>query len=171
MVGQHAEGMTPSNEPGDPLRIYADSSVFGGAFDDEFADASRAFFDRARRGDFRLVVSSVVESEIQSAPPGVRRLFEEFKPTAELAPVSDEALTLRDAYIEAGIVSRKSLTDALHVALASTARCSLIVSWNFAHIVHFARIPRYNAVNTAQGHGTIAIHSPLEVVANEDEDF
>jgi len=28
------------------LRVYADTSVFGGVFDDEFAEASRAFFDQ-----------------------------------------------------------------------------------------------------------------------------
>ena len=31
-----------------PLRVYADTSVFGGVFDEEFEDASRAFFDQIR---------------------------------------------------------------------------------------------------------------------------
>ena len=37
--------------------------------------------------------------------------------------------------------------DALHVAQATVASCRVIVSWNFKHIVHFAKIPLYNAVN------------------------
>ena len=61
----------------DTLRVYADTSVFGGAFDEEFEDASKMFFDQVRL---------------------------------------------------------------------------------------------YNAVNTLQGHANIAIYSPREVIAYEDED-
>ena len=57
----------------------------------------------------------------------------------------------------------------MHVALATTAKCDLIVSWNFKHIVHFEKIPKYNAVNTLQGYGKIGIYSPLEVIAYENE--
>jgi hypothetical protein len=55
------------------------------------------------------------------------------------------------------------------VAQATVAGCRVIVSWNFKHIVHFAKIPLYNAVNVLQGYGAIAIHSPQEVVADEEE--
>jgi hypothetical protein len=33
---------------GKRIRAYADASVYGGAFDDEFDAASRAFFDEIR---------------------------------------------------------------------------------------------------------------------------
>lgn len=36
------------------LRVYADTSVFGGCFDDEFAEASRTFFDQVKSGRFVL---------------------------------------------------------------------------------------------------------------------
>jgi hypothetical protein len=49
--------------------------------------------------------------------------------------------------------------------------CSLIVSWNFRHIVHFEKIPLYNAVNTLKGYSSIAIYSPQEVIKYEDEDI
>jgi hypothetical protein len=78
--------------------------------------------------------------------------------------VSAEALSLRDAYLEAGVVTQQWADDALHVAIATVASCSLIVSWNFRHIVHFEKIPLYNAVNTLKGYGTIGIFSPLEVI-------
>jgi hypothetical protein len=43
-----------------PIKIYADTSVFGGVFDEEFGEASRAFFDLVRSGAFTLFVSGVV---------------------------------------------------------------------------------------------------------------
>jgi hypothetical protein len=43
-----------------PMRVYADTSVFGGICDKEFEEASAAFFDLVRASRFRLVVSPVV---------------------------------------------------------------------------------------------------------------
>jgi hypothetical protein len=38
------------------------------------------------------------------------------------------------------------------------------VSWNFRHIVHVEKIRRFNAVNLMEGHATIDIRSPREVI-------
>ena len=78
--------------------------------------------------------------------------------------VSEEALELRLNYIKSGVVTESSLDDALHVAVATVSGCDLIVSWNFKHIVHFEKIPKYNAVNRLNGHNHIGIYSPLEVI-------
>lgn len=45
-------------------RVYVDTSVFGGVFDEEFQKASQGFFDQIRGGQFNLVTSAVVEQEI-----------------------------------------------------------------------------------------------------------
>jgi predicted nucleic acid-binding protein len=150
-------------------RVYADTSVFGGAFDEEFQGPSETFFDQVRAGRFQLVTSAVVQQEIEAAPAKVRRLFEVLLESAELVEVSEEALRLQSAYTEAGVVTRQWEVDALHVALATVGRCSLIVSWNFAHIVHFNKIPRYNAVNVLKGYRQIGIYSPWEVVGDEGQ--
>lgn len=72
-------------------------------------------------------------------------------------------------YINSGVVTEKSFDDALHVAIATISGCDLIVSWNFKHIVHFEKIPKYNAVNILKGHRQIGIYSPLEVIKYEDQ--
>jgi len=38
------------------LRVYADTSVFGGCFDEEFSEESRKFFEEIKGGRFLLVV-------------------------------------------------------------------------------------------------------------------
>jgi hypothetical protein len=83
---------------------------------------------------------------------------------AEIIEVTNEALDLRDAYIKENIVSSKYLDDALHVALATVSGCQIILSWNFKHIVHYHKIPLYNAVNTLKEYNHIKIFSPLEVI-------
>ena len=152
------------------IRVYADTSVFGGVYDEEFDAASAAFFDEVREHERALVVSDVVRREMTAAPEDVRLLFDEMLAYAEIAPITAEALQLRQAYIAAGIVTAKWLDDALHVALATVSGCDVIVSWNFKHIVHFQKIPLYNAVNALQGYGSILIHSPQEVLVYEDEE-
>jgi hypothetical protein len=151
------------------LAAYTDTSVFGGVFDDEFEEASIAFFELVRLGRFRLLVSDITRKEIAEAPARVRRAFEENLPHMELIPVSEEVLELRDAYISAGIVSPNSAEDAAHVAAATVAEADLIVSWNFRHIVHFEKIRMYNAVNSLRGYRPVEIRSPLEVVDYEEE--
>lgn len=150
------------------MRVYADTSVYGGVFDEEFAAASTAFFDRVRDGRFRLVVSVVLRDEIEKAPPGVKALFEELCQDAEIVDPTKEVVALQRTYLDAEILGRIWEADALHVALATVAGCRLIVSWNFKHIVHYRKIPMYNGINEAKGYAPIAIHAPSEVVDDEE---
>jgi hypothetical protein len=57
------------------IRVYADTSVFGGVFDDEFREESMTFFELVRGGKLKLITSSVVLREIEPAPEKVRQFF------------------------------------------------------------------------------------------------
>jgi len=152
------------------MRIYVDTSVFGGAFDVEFERASLELFDQARRDKCRLVVSSLVVDELMGAPEPVTTMFHELRRQIEVVGVTEQAIILQRAYLAAGIVGPKRFADALHVAMATVSECRVIASWNFKHIVNFRKVPLYNWVNAARGYGAIAIHSPLEIIFDEDED-
>lgn len=151
-----------------PIRVYADTSVFGGMFDKEFEEWGKPFFDRVRDGEIELVVSSAVSDELSDAPDIVLNFFEELKSHLIRVEIGEEVYNLQQAYLEANVVGRKWEVDALHVAAATVFDCPIIVSWNFKHIVNFRRIPLYNAVNFAQGYGPIAIHTPPEVQFDDD---
>lgn len=124
-----------------PIRVYADTSVFGGVFDDIFAKPSRCFFNQVREGRFELVSSAVVQEEMAFAPQEVRMFFDEMSPRMEMNDICDDGVDLQLAYIERGIVGEGCLADALHVAMASVLNVHLLVSWNFQHIVHFQKVP------------------------------
>jgi predicted nucleic acid-binding protein len=150
------------------MRIYADTSVFGGVFDTEFSMPSRQFFAEVDAGRFSLVTSAIVAAEIEPAPKDIRNLFERYIAVAEVVSVTDTAIQLQQQYIDSGFIGSHAEQDALHVAVATVSRCDLIVSWNFKHIVHFDKIAKFNAVNTLKGHGQIGIYSPLEVIVYDD---
>lgn len=157
-------GFFLSENPMAPVRVYADTSVYGGAFDTEFAAASMKFFEEVRVGRFSLVTSPLVDDELVKAPATVRGLFDSLRATTEVVPIDASMVELQIAYLTAGIVSENSAEDALHVASATISACGLLLSWNFKHIVHRDKAPRYNAVNTLRGLPPIGIYSPAEVV-------
>ncbi|GMU24264.1 MAG: hypothetical protein AMXMBFR13_43390 [Phycisphaerae bacterium] len=77
------------------LRVYADTSVFGGCFDEEFASASRTFFDEVKAGRFTLVVSTATQMkwDIQrKLEEEMRQLPEPEKRRIQLESVLDNPL-------------------------------------------------------------------------------
>jgi predicted nucleic acid-binding protein len=152
------------------LRIYADTSVFGGCCDEEFAAPSRTFLRMVEQGLFSLIVSPVVNAEIRhsATPKPVQDVYSRLLPIAEIVSITPEAVKLQAAYIKQGIIGPQWENDALHVAIATVTRCDLIVSWNFKHIVNFRKIPLYNAVNILHGYPELHIYSPLEVIQHEE---
>ena len=150
------------------IRVYADTSVFGGVFDEEFEEWATSFFDKVKKGEIELVVSSAVTDELRDAPEAVTEFFDRIKASLVRFEIGEETYSLQQAYLESNVVGKKWEVDALHVAAATVSGCRIIVSWNFKHIVNFKRIPLYNAVNLAQGYGPIAIHTPPEVQFDDD---
>jgi predicted nucleic acid-binding protein len=146
------------------LRIYPDTSVIGGCLDPEFSEASLRLVEMIRRGEGIFLLSELLELELERAPDQVRAMVSSL-PIEAVERVSDstEAVRLRDAYLAAGVVGPRSIDDAHHVALATVARADVIVSWNFKHIVHFAKIRQFNAVNLVEGYALIDIRTPEEV--------
>ena len=143
------------------IRVYADTSVFGGILDAEFAAESNRFVELVDAGTVTLVTSALVALEIDEAPRSVRTNYERLRALAEVVPVGPSPLMLREAFVAAGLVRARSRADALHVALAVVSECDAIVSWNFKDIVRYDLIPRYNSISLQLGYRAIAIHTPL----------
>jgi len=76
------------------MKIYADTSVFGGVFDPEFAAPSQRFFEEIEAGHFTLVTSVIVETEIEPAPKPIKDWFCKFINYAQIAPVGEQAVQL-----------------------------------------------------------------------------
>lgn len=158
------------------LRVYIDTSVFGGYFDDEFEPASRAFFEALFDGRAIVLISDTLVAELVDAPERVQDLLERtLRCDNERLGLPEEAEELRDAYLAAGVLPEKWADDALHVSHAAVARADVIVSWNFRHLVNPLRIRGFNGVNATQGYGPVVILTPEDVShiwkeENDEED-
>ncbi len=150
-------------------RLYIDTSVFGGFFDDEFSEFTVPLFERLKQGEFILLFSAVTEDELEQAPERIRLLAKQLKVDhTELLEVTDEAVNLANEYIEEKVVGLTSYADCLHIALATINRADYLISWNFKHIVNVQRIRGYNAINIKSGYRLLEIRSPRDFVKYED---
>jgi len=151
------------------MKIYVDTSVYGGMYDEEFDPWSRLFFESVINGDHTIVISELVQSELGGAPQRVRDFVAAF-PHEHIKHVelSEAATALGNRYVSEEVVGKTSIADCYHIAMATVERCDLVVSWNFKHIVNVVRIRGYNGVNLIMGHPTIEIRNPREVFDYED---
>jgi len=99
------------------MRIYVDTSVIGGCFDEEFSEWSNKLFDNFKNGKNTIVISDTTLEELQNAPLRVSEVLEkvpnEFK---EFIILNEEALNLSEKYIAENIVSKIFLLDTRHIA-------------------------------------------------------
>ncbi|SRR3989339_1429859 len=145
-------------------RIYMDTSVIGGVFDDEFSHHSKLLFSEFKKGLYIPVVSEVTLIELEGAPPEVRAHLKSYEDLIEHIPVTEEASDLAKYYVFEGKMPFSQRTDALHIAIATVNKIDILASWNFAHIVNLNKIVLYNAVNMKNGYPTIEIRNPRELI-------
>jgi len=129
-------------------RIYIDTSVIGGYFDEEFEDASKRLFARIENKDFDVYFSEVNETELSLAPIHIQDI-------KKLIPIdcykyldlNKEAKKLAETYVDEKALGQASMNDAYHIAIASVNRLDCLISWNFKHIVNFDKIKLFNSIN------------------------
>jgi len=152
-----------------PLRIYIDTSVFGGYYDTEFDRETRMLFDKIIKGEYNVVISDLTQKELSKAPKNVRELLNNLKIiNVEIISVTDEEISLASNYISEKVVGQTSFEDCIHIATATTNHVDFLVSWNFRHIVNVIKILGYNSVNIKNGYHFIDIRSPKDLIYNED---
>lgn len=146
-------------------RIYIDTSVIGGYYDEEFQEATRELFKRLENNEIVFVVSDLLDLELLEAPEQVRELIGKYSAEKfERVLLTEDAIQLADAYITEKVVGKTSLEDCRHIALATISRVDVLASWNFKHIVNLERIKGYNSVNLRLGFPMIEIRSPKDLI-------
>ena len=151
-------------------RVYIDTSVVGGIFDDEFKEATIKLFDRLDNNEIKFIVSDLLDLELLNAPQQVKEYILRFSEDKfERVELTEEAVELADSYIEAKVVGKTSLEDCRHIALATINKVDVLASWNFKHIVNLDRIKGYNSVNLRLGYSMIEIRSPKDLVNYEND--
>ncbi|MBK9673458.1 MAG: PIN domain-containing protein [Bacteroidetes bacterium] len=150
-------------------RIYIDTSIVGGYFDEEFKEATIKLFERLDNNEIKFVVSDLLDLELLNAPTHVKEhLLKYSADKFERVDLTEEAILLADTYVSEKVVGKTSLEDCRHIALATINKVDVLASWNFKHIVNLDRIKGYNSVNMRLGYSLIEIRSPKDLVKYGD---
>ena len=151
------------------FKVYIDTSIVGGYFDDMFSVDTQALFKRLENKELIFIISSVLRQELNQAPEPVRRLLDQYdKLCFEYVELTEEAIELSDRYIAEKVVGKTSVNDCRHIAIATLNKADILVSWNFRHIVNLERIKGYNGVNLKCGYSVLEIRSPKELLKYGD---
>ncbi|MDR0603205.1 MAG: hypothetical protein LBG80_02740 [Bacteroidales bacterium] len=147
-------------------RIYIDTSVVGGFFDEEFSIATQALFKRLEKGEIIFVVSDLLKKELIRAPLHVQELFRNYEESCfEHVELTEEAESLANNYIAEKVVGKNCLEDCLHIAMATIYKVDVLASWNFKHIVNLDRIKGYNGINLKNGYAILEIRNPKDLIS------
>lgn len=160
-------------------RIYLHTSVICFLFADDAPEArevTREFFeDFVKTGVYEVYISDVVIDEIARTPDRRRRnlllgVVEDFGlRKLEIQQNADEIRSLAEAYMESGIIPRRKLEDALHIAIATVHEIDILLSWNYRHLANVNKETRVLSANLLAGYAKrLRMTSPMEVVYEED---
>lgn len=150
-------------------RIYIDTSIVGGYFDEEFSDATKELFKRFENKEIIFVTSDLLELELLGAPAKVRELLGNYpEEMFEKISLTEEAITLADTYVAEKVVGKTSIEDCRHIAMATINKVDVLASWNFKYIVNLDRIKGYNSINYRLGYTMIEIRSPKDLIHYEN---
>ena len=151
-------------------KVYIDTSIVGGYFDEEFKEATIMLFERHERDEIIFVVSDLLDLELIKAPLHVKEhLLKYSSDRFQRVELTEEAIFLADQYISEKVVGKTSVEDCRHIALATLNKVDVLASWNFKHIVNLDRIKGYNSVNLRLGYSMIEIRSPKDLVKYGNE--
>lgn len=150
-------------------RLYIDTSVIGGYFDDEFEEATKRLFDRIQNKDFDIYFSEINEAELILAPKHIQDIKGLIPNECyHYIELNEDAKILAETYVKEKVLGEASLNDAFHIAISSVNRLDCLISWNFKHIVNFDKIKLFNSINLKLGYPLIDIRTPLEFFKNDD---
>ena len=159
----------------DRLKIYLDTSIISHLEQSEKpAEQSDCvgLFDKIKSGEYEAYTSFVTTIEIDDCEETLRLKLHSHLDGIPLTIISetDEINAFAEHIVKAGILTRKSFDDCLHIAAAVISKCDIIVSLNFRHLVKVKTINGVRVVSLENGYtDTVNILPPRALIYELDE--
>ncbi|MFH0948032.1 MAG: type II toxin-antitoxin system VapC family toxin [Elusimicrobiota bacterium] len=146
--------------------LYLDTSVPSAYYDerDKIIQKETIYFFHKKLKNYEIYISEITIKELQRTKDPARR--EKLLALVEgitILPVVEEAEELADLYIKNRIIPVKYRADALHIAIVTLHDISLLVSWNFDHLVKYKTRQMVTETNILKGYKPVDIISPQEI--------
>lgn len=122
-----------------------------------------------RRDRYELFASTVVVDEARKGERerAVERL--DFLRNVELLDVTGEAQSLAAELVRDAKIPVKARIDALHIAIAAINGMNYLLSWNCAHIVNAATLPRVYEICRLNQYEPPFVCTPQELMGPDND--
>ena len=145
-------------------KIYLDTTIVSALFDKRTPERmfqTRQFWEHINEYD--VFISELVIDEIKGASQSLQdKMLREVSNFKSLS-INEEVQCLAKAYIKNEIFPEKYFDDALHTALSSINQISVLLSWNFTHLVKIRIRRMVSLINALYNYNPVEIISPPEL--------
>jgi hypothetical protein len=93
---------------------------------------TRAFWKELEK--YEKLCSELTQEELEQAKPEVAQKLMALTTGFRIIKIDDQTKSLALTYVQEGVVLRKYLSDALHIAAAVRGDADILASWNFRHL-------------------------------------
>ncbi|TFG21728.1 MAG: PIN domain-containing protein [Promethearchaeota archaeon] len=149
------------------MKIYLETSVINFLFAEDAPEKMKIteeFFNII--DEYEVFISDIVLLEIEQATEQKKELLlnviKKFKIKA--LESSEQIEKLAEIYVNEGIIPKKYINDALHIAIATKYKMDAIISWNLTHIVKFKTKLQVKKINEKLNEKDVIICTPEEMV-------
>ncbi|MBU4486824.1 MAG: PIN domain-containing protein [Candidatus Delongbacteria bacterium] len=157
------------------LNIYLDTSVINHLFADDAPEAkliTKELFEKfIKNKKYNTYISPIVINEINQTTSGEKKskllsIISEYDLIIlDIETDKNEIESIAQGYLEQGILPRKSLLDALHIAVCTYYEIDALVSWNYKHMANINRERKIISWNIGEGYThNMRICTPMEVI-------
>ena len=102
------------------MKLYLDTSIFGGFFEPEFQLWTQKLIGDILDGQYIAVVTDLTLLELENAPEKVKDLADRvIKTNSEFITIDRSCTKLASNYLKEKIITSKFQSDALHIAAAT----------------------------------------------------
>jgi hypothetical protein len=160
------------------LKVYLDTSIinFLNVEDSpDYRQNTELFFEKnIASGKIETYVSRIVFEEINNTEDLKRRkelmdVFDKYPNIKTLIADEnnvEEMNFLVKNYLDNGIIPRKSIADAFHVAYSTIFEMDILLSWNFRHLANINKEQKILIINKLNGYNyPFRMANPLEVIS------
>jgi hypothetical protein len=151
------------------MKLYIETSVPNFLFAEDAPEKRRVtelFFDWLKLSEHKVFSAGVVFEELNAAPEGKRdkllRALSDLEPV--LLPMTAEAASLCQVYLDQGILPPRYYNDAIQIALCTCHEMDLLVTWNMRHMANVFRQEKINRANLEFGRSQIKILTPEHLI-------
>lgn len=122
-----------------------------------------------KRQQHELFTSQIVLDEIGFGEPAMAQLRLESLQGVPLLQVTAETIELARKILTSGLLPATADRDSVHIALASTYKMDILLSWNCRHIANATIQARLRRLAESAGFELPVICTPDELMENENE--